>query len=73
MTEDPIVQQVRAVREAFAAAHGYDIRAMVATLREQTAASGREVVRLETTTSGGSGEPQPSSIQPIKAGRRAAL
>lgn len=55
MTEDPIVQQVRAVREAFAAAHSYDIRAIFATLRAQTAACGREVVRLETTpdTSGG--------------------
>ena len=72
MTEDPIVGQVRAVREAFAAAHGYDIRAMVATLRAQTAASGRDVVQADTKSIS-SDEPQPNSIQPIKAGRRAAV
>ena len=46
MTEDEVVREVRAAREAFAASHGYDIRAMVAALREVAAASGREIVRL---------------------------
>jgi hypothetical protein len=46
MTEDEVVREVRAAREAFAASHGYDIRAMVAALREVGLASGREVVRL---------------------------
>lgn len=46
MTEDEVVREVRAAREAFAASHGYDIRAIVAALRELGAATGREVVRL---------------------------
>jgi hypothetical protein len=44
MTEDEVVREVRAARDAFAASHGYDIRAMVAALREMGIASGREVV-----------------------------
>ena len=46
MTEDAVVREVRAAREAFAASHRYDIAAMVASLREVAAASGREVVRF---------------------------
>lgn len=47
MIEDEVVREVRAAREAFAAAHGYDIGAMVAALREVAAASGREVVSFD--------------------------
>ncbi len=46
MIEDEVVRQVRVAREAFAASHGYNIRAMVAALHELGAASGREVVRF---------------------------
>lgn len=46
MTEDEVVREVRAARDAFAASHQYDIRAMVAALRELSAAGTREVVRL---------------------------
>jgi hypothetical protein len=46
MTEDEVVREVRAAREAFAASHGYDIRAMVAALHELGIASGREMVRF---------------------------
>jgi hypothetical protein len=46
MSEDEIVREVRAAGEAFAAAHGYDIRAMVAALHELGVASGRELVRF---------------------------
>lgn len=46
MIEDDIVRDVRAAREAFAAAHGYDVAAMVAALREMDAAGGEAVVRL---------------------------
>jgi hypothetical protein len=42
--EDDVIREVRAARDAFAAAHGYDIRAMVAALHEYAVASGREVV-----------------------------
>jgi hypothetical protein len=46
MTEDEVVREVRVAREAFAASHGYDIRAMVAALHELGLASGRELVRF---------------------------
>lgn len=46
MTEDEVVREVRAAREAFAASHGYDIRAMTAALRTLDGADSREVVRL---------------------------
>jgi hypothetical protein len=46
MTEDEVVREVRAAREAFAASYGYDIRAMVAALHELGVASGRKVVRF---------------------------
>lgn len=46
MTEDEVVREVRAAREAFAAAHGYDIQAMVAALHELGIASGRQVVQF---------------------------
>jgi hypothetical protein len=46
MIEDEVVREVRAAGEAFAASHGYDVRAMVAALHELGVASGRELVRL---------------------------
>ncbi len=46
MTEDEVVREVRTARDAFAASHQYDIRAMVAALRELSTAGDREVVRL---------------------------
>ncbi len=65
MTEDEVVREVRAAREAFAASHGYDIQAMVATLHEFGLASGREVVRLAPRPAVAAGEaagPNPSSL-----------
>jgi hypothetical protein len=44
--DDDVVNEVRAVREAFEAVHGYEIAAMVAALREYAAATGRQTVRL---------------------------
>ncbi len=46
MIKDEVVREVRAVREAFAASYGYDIRAMVAALHESGVASGRKMVRF---------------------------
>lgn len=46
MTEDEVVREVRAAREAFAESHGYDIRAMVAALHDLGVARGWEVVRF---------------------------
>jgi hypothetical protein len=41
---DELLREVRKVREAYAASHGFDIRRMVAALRELGIASGRELV-----------------------------
>jgi hypothetical protein len=57
MIEDDVVREVRAAREAFAASHGYDIRAMVAALHELAVASGREVVRFAPRRPVAQGEP----------------
>lgn len=46
MTEDTVLQEVRAAREAYARLHGYDVRAIVADLRAQDERGDRPVVRL---------------------------
>lgn len=46
MMDDEVIREVRAAREAFAAAHGNDIQAMVAALQALDASDGREVVRF---------------------------
>jgi hypothetical protein len=46
MSEDSVLQEVRAAREAFARSHGYDVRAMVADLRERDDRGDWPVVRL---------------------------
>ena len=44
MRRDPIVEEVRAIREAFAKEHGYDVKAIVQALQKETAQSGRRTV-----------------------------
>ena len=46
MQDDPIVKEVRQAREAFAARHNYDLKAMAAYLRKKQEASGRKVISL---------------------------
>ncbi|HEX6900659.1 MAG TPA: hypothetical protein VF789_13120 [Thermoanaerobaculia bacterium] len=46
MTKDPIFEEVRAGRDAYAKKHGYDIKAIVAALQQEEAKSGREVISL---------------------------
>jgi len=46
MFEDPIVEEVRRIKEAHAARYNYDIRAMAKALREQQQRSGHKVVSL---------------------------
>jgi hypothetical protein len=46
MTEDTVLQEVRAAREAYARSHGYDVWAMVADLRERDNRGDWPVVRL---------------------------
>jgi hypothetical protein len=59
MWRDAIVEEVRKIREEYAARFGHDLKAICRDLRERQAKSGREVVslppkRLQT----GSREPQ---------------
>ena len=45
MTEDDVLREVRAAREAYARSHNFNIRAMVADLRARVQAGDRPVVR----------------------------
>lgn len=44
MWRDPIVEEVRAHREALAAEYGHDLKALIAALRRKQGADGRRVV-----------------------------
>ena len=46
MTDDAIIREIRATREAFAAPHGYDVRAMGEALRRSAAGRGIPTVTL---------------------------
>ena len=46
MQPDPIVDEIREIRERRAARFGYDIRAIVRDAQERDAVGDREVVRL---------------------------
>ncbi len=43
---DPIIAELRAIRQAYAARFNYDVDAMFRDLRDRQEASGREYVRL---------------------------
>ncbi len=47
MLRGSIVEEVRAIREAFAKEHGYNVKAIVRALQKEEAESGRRVVSLE--------------------------
>ena len=44
MWKDPIVEEVRAIREAYASRFNHDLKAMCDDLRRKQEASGRKVV-----------------------------
>lgn len=46
MSHDTLVDEVRAIREAYAARFDYDLHAICRDLREQARKSGRELVTL---------------------------
>jgi hypothetical protein len=46
MPRDPIVEEVRAIRDAFAKRHNYDIDAIVQALRQASEKEGRQLVSL---------------------------
>jgi hypothetical protein len=47
MSRDPIVEEVRAIREAFAKEHGYNIKAIVDALQRRQAIGEGRVVSLK--------------------------
>jgi hypothetical protein len=47
MWKDPIVEEVRRIRERHAKAFNYDLRAIIDDLRRQQEKSGRRYVRFE--------------------------
>lgn len=55
-TTDPIVSEIRAIREARAKRFGYDLDAMFKDLRAKEAASGRKFVRLPPRSPDGASE-----------------
>ena len=44
--KDEIIEEIRQIRQAHAAAHGYDLRRIAEDLRRKQAASGHPVVTL---------------------------
>ena len=46
MYKDEIVEEVRRVRQAHAAAHGYDLKRIVEDIRRQEQESGRKFITL---------------------------
>ena len=50
---DPIVDEVRRIRDAYAARFNYDLRAIYRDLKEQEKRSGRQVVPCSKRSSGG--------------------
>lgn len=48
MHKDPIVEEVRRIREAHAAKFGFNVRAIMEDARKRQASSGHRVVNLET-------------------------
>lgn len=47
MPRDPIVEEVRAIREAFAKEHGYNVSAIVHALQQKQADSEKRLVTLK--------------------------
>jgi hypothetical protein len=46
LPQDPIIGELRAIRDEFAKEHGYDVKAIVAALQREEAESGLQVISL---------------------------
>ena len=55
---DPIIAELRAIREAYAARFDYDVEAMFRDIRARQEASGREYVRLPARRTTGTQKPR---------------
>ena len=67
MAQDEIIKEVRAIREAYGARLGFDIRALYNEAKQSESKSGRPVILLEPrrTTSGKVVSPPPKDL-PIR-------
>lgn len=72
MTRDPIVEEVRAARDALARKYEYDIEAIFAALRDSEAKEGKSIVRLPPRPVGEADESaaRPDAAAEDPAGRR---
>ena len=61
MIRDPIVEEVRAVRDELAKRHGYDIGAIVRALQKASVDEGRQLVSLPPRPSAEKGEDRRAS------------
>jgi hypothetical protein len=61
---DPIVDEVRRARDAYAAQFNYDLRAIFRDLKEQEKRSGR---KLASYAQEATAEPSPSTTPPVKS------
>lgn len=59
--DDPIIAELRAIREAYAARFDYDVEAMFRDIRARQEASGREYVRLPARRTTGDRNPEAST------------
>ena len=57
---DPIIAELRCIREAYAARFDYDVDAMFRDIRARQEASGREYVRLPARRTTGDRSPETS-------------
>ena len=46
MPHDPIIEEIRAIRDEFAKEHDYDVKAIVEALQREEAESGLQVISL---------------------------
>ena len=64
---DPIIAELRAIREAYAARFDYNVEAMFRDIRARQEASGREYVRMPAR--GTTGDKSPETSTRMKAKR----
>ena len=58
---DPIIAELRAIRQAYAARFDYDVEAMFRDIRARQEASGREYVRLPARRPVSAAQDRPTS------------
>ncbi len=64
MSEDPIVAEVRSVRERLAARFNYDVHAIFDDLRRNQATTGMRLVRRARTNRAASRPPDQAALHP---------